>query len=339
MFALNNKARAVAIANLPLTRDMQPSILMSRMLGLFPASHEPCFFLRAASLKRLPAEVQAHLVQDRTSDPLTLALCADEIFQSHVSSASAVNHISSPPVLRDDFPVHAIPPQSAPCSPCAFTPGPSSRQSPASPSASCRSNSPSLCWYHRHGDQAPCSWPGNKLAGRKMHSLFLPVILVLLSSISRTFSHLEGSWSTPVPLFQFSQLLLQPPALGYSWLQLMAPPVLVPGLFLYVLVPTGLTVFFSWLQCLFPSLEQTFSAITVFSWMYPTRECFAWPHLVPLRAASPLALLLRPCPLVSVLPFSPLLSASPTSSPSFLMSSLPMGSRPLNLAARSVIII
>ena len=40
----------------------------------------PCFFLQAAFLKRLPADVRSHLVQNRTSsNPLTLALCADEI--------------------------------------------------------------------------------------------------------------------------------------------------------------------------------------------------------------------------------------------------------------------
>ena len=86
MFALNDYPRAEAIANLPLTGNMQSSTLMSRMLGLLRAGHEPCFFLRAAFLKRLPADVRAHLVHDRTSDPLTLALHDKEIFQRRVSS-------------------------------------------------------------------------------------------------------------------------------------------------------------------------------------------------------------------------------------------------------------
>ena len=38
MFALNNYAHAEAIANLPLTSNMQPSTLMYRMLGLLPSS-------------------------------------------------------------------------------------------------------------------------------------------------------------------------------------------------------------------------------------------------------------------------------------------------------------
>ena len=43
-------------------------------------------------MKRLPADVRAYLVQDRTSDPLSLALSADEIFLRHVSFFSALNH-------------------------------------------------------------------------------------------------------------------------------------------------------------------------------------------------------------------------------------------------------
>ena len=49
----------------------------------------------------LPA--RAHLVHDSVSDPLTLALCADKIFQSRVSSSSAMNHISSAPVLGEEY--------------------------------------------------------------------------------------------------------------------------------------------------------------------------------------------------------------------------------------------
>ena len=87
MFTLNDYTCAEAIANLPLTGNMQPSTLMSWMLGLLPAVYKPCFFLRAAFLKVLPADVRAHLVHDRTSDPLTFALPADMIFQSVMSSS------------------------------------------------------------------------------------------------------------------------------------------------------------------------------------------------------------------------------------------------------------
>ena len=146
---------------------MQPSTLMSRMLDLLPAGHRPRFFLQAAFLKPLPADVRAHLIHDRTPDPLTLALRADEIFQSRVSSASAVNNVSSALVLGDKYSVHAICSQASSCPPHSSTPGPISRSAPAAPSASCRSDLPSLCWYHRsHAEKAqkchaPCSWSGH----------------------------------------------------------------------------------------------------------------------------------------------------------------------------------
>ena len=74
MFTLNNFACTEAFGNIPLTDSMQPSTLMSRMLRLLPAGHNPCFFLQAAFLKCLPADVRAHLVHNRILDPLTLAL-------------------------------------------------------------------------------------------------------------------------------------------------------------------------------------------------------------------------------------------------------------------------
>ena len=164
MYAINDYA-CEAIANLPLSGDMQPSFL-SQMLGLLPVGHKPCFYFQAAFLKCLPSNVRAHLVHDRTSNSLTLALQADKIFQSCVSSASNVNHVSSASVLGDDYSVHAVFPLSSSQPPCSSTPGPSSRRAPASPSASRHCDLPSLCWYHRsHAEKAQkchvrCSWFG-----------------------------------------------------------------------------------------------------------------------------------------------------------------------------------
>ena len=104
MYDLTDYVRFEAISNLPFLGDMLPPALMSKMLSLLPGGHEVCFFLHGAFLKRLPADVRSHLVHDNTSDPLTLDLRADEIHQSLVSSASAVNHVSSTP---DDYPVLA----------------------------------------------------------------------------------------------------------------------------------------------------------------------------------------------------------------------------------------
>ena len=57
LFALDDFLRYEAISNLPLSGDMKPSKLMSNMLALFPVGHEPCFFLKGAFLKRLPANI------------------------------------------------------------------------------------------------------------------------------------------------------------------------------------------------------------------------------------------------------------------------------------------
>ena len=67
--------------------------LMYKMLALLPADHQSCFFLREAFLQPLPSDVRAHLVHDWISDPLSLALCADEIYWSQVSSSSALQQM------------------------------------------------------------------------------------------------------------------------------------------------------------------------------------------------------------------------------------------------------
>ena len=162
MYALTDYAGFEAISSLSLSGDMLPSTLMLKMLALLPAGHNACFFLQGAFLKSLPDDVRGPLVNTRTTDPLSLALCADEIYQSRVSAASTLNHISSTPV---ECPVLAV------CSPSVFcscsnrspTPGPRHHH-PSAPSSTSRcSDSPGLCWYHRnHAEQAhkcrsPCS--------------------------------------------------------------------------------------------------------------------------------------------------------------------------------------
>ena len=166
MYALTDYARYEAISSLPLSSDILPSTLMSKMFALLPADHQACFFLCGAFFKRLLSDVRAHLVHDRTSDPLSLALCADEIYQSRISSTSDVNHVSSSP---EECPLLAVcaPPASRPHSQHSPTPGPHPRRSQTPSSAYRRSDSPSLCLYHRnHADQAQkccalCSWSGN----------------------------------------------------------------------------------------------------------------------------------------------------------------------------------
>ena len=153
--ALKNRLlRLFAISNRPLSGDMKPSKLMSNMLALLPLGHKPCFFLRGAFLKRLPADDSVHLLRDDFSDPIDLALKADEIYQSRVSS-STVYTVSSTP---EDV-VNAV--RSSP------TNRPRRSATPHSSSRDSRSSSPSLCYYHRTWGtkakkcRAPCSWSGN----------------------------------------------------------------------------------------------------------------------------------------------------------------------------------
>ena len=155
LFALDDYQRYEAITSLPLSGDMKPSKLMSSMLALLPIGHKPCFFLWGAFLKRLPANVRAHLLRDDFSDPISLALKADKYYQSRVSS-NPVYSVSSAP----EDSINAVRSSASTRPRHSATPHASSRQDS-------RSQSPNMCYYHRScGSQAkkcraPCSWSGN----------------------------------------------------------------------------------------------------------------------------------------------------------------------------------
>ena len=155
LFALDDYQRYEAISNLPLSGDMKPSRLMSNMLALLPAGHEPCFFLKGAFLKRLPADIRAHLIRDDFSDPIAFALKADEIYQSRVAS-NPVYAVSSSP----EDSVNAVRSSGSSRPRRSATPHTGNRQDN-------RSQSPTMCYYHRTWAskakkcRAPCSWAGN----------------------------------------------------------------------------------------------------------------------------------------------------------------------------------
>ena len=56
------------------------------MLELLPENYKPDFILRGLFLRRLPIEARSHLLQEKILDPCALALKADKLFQSRVSS-------------------------------------------------------------------------------------------------------------------------------------------------------------------------------------------------------------------------------------------------------------
>ena len=86
LYSLNDYQRFEALVSLLLSGDQKPSHLMNRMLALLPDNYKPDFILRGLFLRRLPIEVRSHLLQERIADPCALALKADELFQSRVSS-------------------------------------------------------------------------------------------------------------------------------------------------------------------------------------------------------------------------------------------------------------
>ena len=79
MYALTDYACFEAISSLPLSGDMLPSALMSKMLALLPADQQVCFFLLGAFLQCLPSDIRAHLFHGQILDHLSLAFRADEI--------------------------------------------------------------------------------------------------------------------------------------------------------------------------------------------------------------------------------------------------------------------
>ena len=160
--SLTDYARCESIMSLPLSGDMLPSALLSKMRALLPIEHQDCLFLRYAFLKQLPADVRSHLVHDKAVDISSLAQRADKIYRSSLSSNSSVNAMDS---------VHAVNThparQNRRSQRSRRVSSPVSRRQQTPAASSRRSSSPSTCWYHaRFGSkalscQAPCTWSGN----------------------------------------------------------------------------------------------------------------------------------------------------------------------------------
>ena len=160
--SLTDYARCESIMSLPLSGDMLPSALLSRMRALLPIEHQECLFLRYAFLRQLPSNVRSHLVHDNTVDIAVLSQRADEIYQSSLSPRSSVNAVDSVHAVNTPSSRQNRRPQ---CSQRSSSPVTRRSQTPAAPSR--RSTSPSSCWYHtKFGTkalscQSPCSWSGN----------------------------------------------------------------------------------------------------------------------------------------------------------------------------------
>ena len=93
--SLTDYACCESIMSLPLSGDMLPSALLSRMRALLPIEHQECLFLWYAFLRQLPSDVRSHLVHDKTANIAVLSLRADEIYWSSLSSSSSVIAVDS----------------------------------------------------------------------------------------------------------------------------------------------------------------------------------------------------------------------------------------------------
>ena len=104
LYTLNDYQRFESLVSLSLSGDQKPSHLMNRMLALYPDDFKPDFVLRGLFLRRLPMDMRAHLLREKVDDPIEMALKADELHQSRVSS-SAVNILADHP---DDAQVNQV---------------------------------------------------------------------------------------------------------------------------------------------------------------------------------------------------------------------------------------
>ena len=87
LYMLNDYQRFEALVSLPLSGDQKPSHLMDKMLALLSDDYKPDFILRGLFLRRPPINVRSHLLHKKVSDPRALALKADELYQSRISSS------------------------------------------------------------------------------------------------------------------------------------------------------------------------------------------------------------------------------------------------------------
>ena len=80
LYSLNNYQRFEALVSLPFSSETRNPVISSQMII------NNIFFLRGLFLSRLPTEVCSNLLQEKISNPQALALKADDLFQSRISS-------------------------------------------------------------------------------------------------------------------------------------------------------------------------------------------------------------------------------------------------------------
>jgi len=164
LYSLSDWQRFEALVNLPLVVDQKPSILMNKMLALYPADSKPDFMFRGHFLRRLPAEIRSHLIHESILDPRALAVKADALWQSR--ALFPVAHVSGNVEEYEAFALGRPGGSSKPRNQSSWQRStPASRSAPAPQSSSGSDNV--YCRYHRKfGNNAhrcfqPCTWSEN----------------------------------------------------------------------------------------------------------------------------------------------------------------------------------
>ena len=93
MDSLTDYAHCESIIALPMSGDMLPSALLSKMQAILSIDHQKCLFLLNAFLRQFLADGRSHLVHDNTENYTVLSQRADEIYQSSLTSSSTANTV------------------------------------------------------------------------------------------------------------------------------------------------------------------------------------------------------------------------------------------------------
>ena len=141
MDSLTDYAHCESIIALPMSGDMLPSALLSKMQAILSIDHQKCLFLLNSFLRQFLADFRSHLVHDNTENYTLLSQHADEIYQSSLMPSSTANVVDTIHAVHAPTPRQHCEPQRSQHTP---SPLPHHSQIPAAPSH--WSTLLSFCW-------------------------------------------------------------------------------------------------------------------------------------------------------------------------------------------------
>jgi len=146
-FGLNRRNRAAKLLDMPCLGDRKPSELLADMRSLSDG-HTSCMLFEELFLRHMPTDIRMQLAEQDFSDLDAVAERADALWQVKAADARGISS-ETMPVLA-----HTVKKVTPPARPPTVT-------------------SEGLCFYHtKFGDKAkkcraPCTFPGNVVAGRQ----------------------------------------------------------------------------------------------------------------------------------------------------------------------------